>query len=91
MEDAMTYIEPPTWYFPVRHSLGKALLAAGDAIEAERVYLQDLQRFPENGWSLIGLKLSLERQGKRTQAAAVATRFQEAWRGADVRITSSRF
>ncbi len=91
MEDAMTYIEPPTWYFPVRHSLGKALLAAGDAIEAERVYLQDLQRFPENGWSLIGLKLSLERQGKRTEAAAVATRFQEAWRGADVRITSSRF
>lgn len=91
MEDAMTYIEPPTWYFPVRHSLGKALLAAGEAIEAERVYRQDLDRFPENGWALLGLKLSLEKQGKRTEAAAVAARFQEAWRGADVRITSSRF
>lgn len=91
MEDGMTYIEPPTWYFPVRHSLGKALLAAGDAAEAERVYREDLVRFPENGWALLGLRISLERQGKRTEALVVDARFREAWKGADVRIQSSRF
>ncbi len=91
LEDGMTYIEPPTWYFPVRHSLGKALLAAGEPAKGELVYREDLTRFPENGWALLGLRLSLERQGKKTEARVADARFREAWKGADVRITSSRF
>lgn len=91
LEDGMTYIEPPTWYYPVRHSLGKALLAAHDPAGAERVYREDLVRFPENGWALTGLRLSLLQQGKRAEAAEVAARLKEAWRDADVRVEGSRF
>jgi tetratricopeptide (TPR) repeat protein len=91
LEDALSYMEPPTWYYPVRHSLGKALLAAGRASEAEQVYRLDLQRFPENGWSLKGLALSLAAQGKQGEAAKVERRFATAWRLADVTIPASRF
>lgn len=91
MEDGMQYMEPPTWYYPLRHSFGKALLAYGRADEAERAYRDDLVRFPENGWALFGLSQSLEQQGKRAEAAEVRERFKRAWRDADVTLTASRF
>ena len=91
LEDGLTYNEPPTWYYPIRHSLGLALLAAGKPREAERVYREDLERFPRNGWSLFGLAQSLERQGKTDEARRVRAEFAEAWKGADVRLTGSRF
>jgi tetratricopeptide (TPR) repeat protein len=91
LEDQLAYMEPPTWYHPVRHSLGKALLAAGRAPEAERVYRADLQRFPENGWALRGLAQALDAQGRTAEARRVDERFAKAWRLADVRITSSHF
>src|SRR5262249_47680322 len=34
LEDAQRYDEPPDWYYPVRHSLGAALLATGRGAEA---------------------------------------------------------
>ena len=43
-EDSLHYDEPPTWYWPVRHTLGAALLRAGRAPEAEAVYREDLRR-----------------------------------------------
>jgi tetratricopeptide (TPR) repeat protein len=91
LEDRLAYSEPPTWYYPMRHSLGKALLAAGRYREAEKVYREDLERFPENGWSLYGLYRSLAQQGKRAQAVEIKRRFVVAWAGADVQLTSSRF
>lgn len=91
MEDRLSYMEPPTWYHPVRHALGKALLAAGDARGAEQAYRADLQRFPENGWSLRGLSQSLSAQGRTEEARAVDERFAKAWRQADVSIRSSRY
>ena len=91
LEDRLAYMEPPTWYYPVRQSLGKALLAAGKAREAEDAYRSDLQRFPENGWSLRGLANALTAQGRTREAAEVERRFAKAWRMADVRITNSRF
>lgn len=91
VEDKLAYSEPPTWYYPMRHSLGKALLLAGRFGEAEKVYREDLARFPENGWSLYGLYRSLAKQGKRAQAADAKRRFLVAWASADVQLTSSRF
>lgn len=55
LEDGLMYMEPPYWYYPIRHSLGALLLQAGQPAEAEALYRQDLARFPENGWSLFGL------------------------------------
>jgi tetratricopeptide (TPR) repeat protein len=91
IEDALLYEEPPLWYYPVRHSLGRALLEAGRPADAERVYREDLDRFPENGWSLFGLATSLERQGKSAEATRVRERFRAAWKQADVELTASRF
>jgi tetratricopeptide (TPR) repeat protein len=91
LEDALTYDEPPTWELPARHYLGAALLAKDEPGEAERAYRNDLKRFPENGWSLWGLAEALQVQGKGAAAAAVRTRFQTAWRTADVTLTASRY
>ena len=60
-------------------------------MEAERLYREDLKRFPENGWSLFGLAQALRAQGKSSEAADVDARFARAWAGADVTLTASRF
>ncbi len=91
IEEAGLYFEPPRWYYPVRHSLGAALLKAGRGAEAEAVYREDLKRFPENGWSLFGLAAAMKAQGKSAEAAAVEQRFAKAWAGSDVRLTASRY
>ena len=90
IEDGGLYFEPPKWYYPIRHSLGAALVKAGRNAEAEKVYREDLRRFPENGWSLFGLTQALRAQGKDTEAAAVEARFHRAWASTDVTLTASR-
>ena len=55
LEDALLYGEPPEWTIPVRHDLGAVLLDAGRTTEAEAVYLEDLEVFPRNVWSLRGV------------------------------------
>jgi tetratricopeptide (TPR) repeat protein len=91
LQDQHWFTEPPPWYYPVRQSLGVALLQAGRAAEAEAVYREDLRANPENGWSLFGLAQSLRAQGKTADAEAVDVRFRRAWTGADVTLTASRF
>lgn len=90
LEDTLHYDEPPDWLIPVRHTLGAVLLQAGRAKQAEKVYREDLERNPSNGWSLFGLSESLRRQNHKTEAAQAEQEFQKAWQHADVKITSSR-
>jgi tetratricopeptide (TPR) repeat protein len=90
IEDAGLYFEPPKWYYPIRHSLGAALVKAGRNAEAEKVYREDLRRFPENGWSLFGLAQALRAQRKNAEADAVEARFRRAWASTDVTLTASR-
>lgn len=89
VQDELPYTEPPFWYYPTRHSLGKALLAAGDAARAEEVYRADLDMYPHNGWAMFGLIQSLEAQGK--DSSDVQHMFDMAWSQADVTLTASRF
>jgi tetratricopeptide (TPR) repeat protein len=90
-QDTHWFTEPPPWYFPVRQALGAVLLRSGRAVDAERVYLEDLRRNPGNGWSLCGLALSLRAQGKTAEADKVAEQFRQAWAQADVTLSTSRF
>jgi tetratricopeptide (TPR) repeat protein len=90
-EDSLRYMEPPDWKIPSRHFLGAALLEAGKFAEAEQVYLEDLKRNAENGWSLTGLQQCQAKLGKKTEMAATAKRFAKAWKNADIAITSSRY
>jgi tetratricopeptide (TPR) repeat protein len=90
-QDTHWFSEPPPWYFPVRQALGAVLLQAGRAADAERVYREDLQRNPGNGWSLFGLAQSLRAQGKTAEASKAEADFGKAWARADVKISASRF
>ncbi len=91
LEAALPYSEPPFWYQPVRHNLGAVLLLAGLPAEAERVYREDLEINPENGWALQGLAQSLRAQRKQDEAERADARFRTAWAGADVTLLTSRF
>ncbi|HEY8956716.1 hypothetical protein [Chitinophaga sp.] len=89
IEDNLNYNEPPDWFFSVRHYLGAALQDAGKYSEAESVYRKDLQTWKKNGWALMGLYHSLISQNKNSEAQKIKFVFDEAWRFADVDITSS--
>lgn len=84
MQDALVYDEPPAWYYPVRESLGAALLLNGDAAGAETVFREGLRRSPNNGRMLFGLLQSLKAQGKST--TWVQLEFDSAWQGATVTL-----
>ncbi len=85
-EDALNYDEPPGWYYPVRESLGAALLEAGQAAGAEAVFREDLETNPGNGRSLFGLHASLQAQRKAEEAVKAQGEFARAWRGADRKL-----
>ena len=91
LQDALTYMEPPPWYFPTRQALGAVLLEAGRAKEAEAVYRADLEEWPKNGWSLFGLSRALLAQEKGDEAAWAEQGFTRAWARADVELSASRF
>ncbi|HEY0595507.1 tetratricopeptide repeat protein, partial [Sphingopyxis sp.] len=81
IEDAIPYIEPPYWYYPVRQSLGAALYRAGDFDGARQAFLDALARSPDNGWALYGLATTQRALGDRTAAAASNAALDRAWRG----------
>lgn len=89
MQDALLYGEPPEWTVSARHDLGFALLDAGRIAEAEEVYRADLDAFPENGWALKGLELTLARQDRTAESASVRRRFERAWVEATLKIDGS--
>ncbi len=61
-----------------------------DTLErSERLYREDLGRWPENGWSLWGLSQCLQSRGAQAEAAEVEARFHKAWARADTRIAST--
>lgn len=83
--DQIGYNEPPDYFFPVRESLGGALLRAGRAAEAEETFRADLKQNPGNGRSLFGLWKALEMQRKPAEQAKLD--FEKAWTHADVTLT----
>lgn len=88
VQDELPYTEPPFWYYPTRHSLGQALLAAGNAADAEEVYRKDLTVYRRNGWAMFGLIQALDAQGK--DSSEVQGRFDAVWSQADVTLSASR-
>ena len=85
--DTVPYDEPPVFFYPVRESLGAALLLNGDAAGAERVFRDDLTRHPRNARSLFGLHEALVKQGRTADAVWVQGQFDDAWKDADSTLT----
>ena len=82
LQDKLNYGEPPDWFFPVRETLGGALLASGNAPEAEKVFREDLDRNPRNPRSLFGLREALKAQNRTDDAQFVDKQFHASWKGA---------
>jgi hypothetical protein len=64
-------------------------LKAGKAEAAERVYLEDLQKYPKNPWSLFGLRQALDAGGKKEEVDVAQRNFNKAWAKADIQMTAS--
>jgi tetratricopeptide (TPR) repeat protein len=86
IQDTLKYGEPPDWFFPVRESLGGALLINGDAAGSEKVFRADLDRNPRNPRSLFGLQQALKAQNRTYDAGFVEAEFHHSWTGGEVKI-----
>jgi tetratricopeptide (TPR) repeat protein len=86
IQDRLYYGEPPEWFYPVRESLGAALMLSSQAAQAEAVFRADLEQCPRNPRSLFGLLKSLEAQNKTFDEEWVQREFEAAWKSADVTL-----
>jgi tetratricopeptide (TPR) repeat protein len=91
VQDQMRYNEPSDWYYPVRESLGAALLRAGKPTEAEDVFREDLSRNPRNPRSLFGLLKSLQVQNNAVDAEWVQRALEAAWKGGKNQLQIENF
>jgi hypothetical protein len=87
LQDALIYDEPPPWFYPIRESLGGALLRAKRPADAEAVFREGLNPTPRNGRMLFGLAESLKAQKKNAAAESVEREFNSAWKAADVKLS----
>jgi tetratricopeptide (TPR) repeat protein len=88
-EDNLIYDEPNAWPLTTRETLGGAYLRAGNFLDAEKVFKEDLSpcHNPENPRSLFGLWKSLEGQlnpqkenpQKEKEMQDAKRRFEKAW------------
>jgi Tfp pilus assembly protein PilF len=80
-QDDLPYMEPAYWYYPVRQSLGVALLKAGRAKEAVDVLRRSLRDAPHNGWALHALAEASKAARDTLGAREYAKLFTKAWMG----------
>lgn len=81
VQDSLPYTEPPYWYYPVRQSLGAALLRAGKLDESEKTFRESLAQTPSNGWALQGLMEVYRKRGDTAALKAAQKRFDTTWFG----------
>jgi tetratricopeptide (TPR) repeat protein len=85
-QDTLKYAEPEDWFFPVRESLGAALLMNSDNAGAEKIFREDLDHHPRNPRSLFGLQQALKAQGKEYDAGFVQKQLQASWKGGSAQL-----
>ncbi len=90
IQDALPYMEPAYWYYPVRQSLGAVLLEQGKAGEAEMVFRRTLMEVPNNGWALYGLLEAQKAQGDVVGAEQTAKLLNTAWLGDKATLSLGR-
>src|SRR5262249_20286365 len=81
MQDELPYTEPPYWYYPVRQSLGAALVQAGRYDEAEEQFRRALRRAPNNGWSYFGLGELYRAKGRADDGKKMDAQLDKTWIG----------
>jgi tetratricopeptide (TPR) repeat protein len=81
IEDALAYMEPPFWYYPIRQSLGSVYLRQGKLDEAEKALRDSLARVRNNGWALAGLTEVYKRKGDAKAESLARQAYARAWLG----------
>ncbi|HEX2363802.1 MAG TPA: tetratricopeptide repeat protein [Bradyrhizobium sp.] len=81
LQDALSYTEPPYWYYPIRQSLAAALLQAGRHAEAKQQFELALRRAPSNGWSYYGLAELHKARGDTRAARKAEADLARTWIG----------
>ncbi|WP_224671247.1 hypothetical protein [Mesorhizobium sp. BR1-1-7] len=89
-EDTIPYMEPPYWYYPVRQSLGAALLKNGQPADAAKEFVAALHRARSSAWALFGLQQAAEAQGDTAAATKAADELSKAWKGDPGMLTLER-
>lgn len=80
-QDTIPYMEPPFWYYPVRQSLGAALLESGETAAAEKEFNSALERERSSAWALYGLKEAARAKGDASAEQKASDELGKAWRG----------
>ena len=83
VEDELFYSEPKNWMIPARQYLGAFYLKMGKPDLAEKIYREDLVWNPGNGWSLLGLCQSLQKQHKNEGIELYRKKYSESFSGAE--------
>ena len=86
--DQIDYDEPADFYFPVRESLGFALLRANRFADAAAVFQTEVKKHPHNGRALYGLWQSLRMTGPLTAADQAKSDYEKSWKLADTQLNT---
>jgi hypothetical protein len=81
VEDSLSYMEPPYWYYPIRQSLGSVQLRQGKLDAAEQTLRESLLRVRGNGWALAGLAEVYKRKGDTVEEQSARRAWKRAWLG----------
>ena len=90
IQDALPYMEPAYWYYPVRQSLGAAQLMAGQAEQAADTFRAALVEAPNNAWALWGMAQAEQALGDEAAVGQIEQLFDRAWVGDDDLLTLER-
>jgi tetratricopeptide (TPR) repeat protein len=82
----LPYNEPPWWFYPVKQSLGAALLLSGRANEAIDAFKATLLDQPGNTWALYGLMKAYQKIGDRPAATLTEWHLKTSWAGGPIAI-----
>jgi tetratricopeptide (TPR) repeat protein len=80
-QDTIPYMEPPYWYYPVRQSLGAALIMTGNAKEGENELAAALERERNSAWVLYGLREAAKANGDAAAERQADEELSKVWKG----------
>jgi tetratricopeptide (TPR) repeat protein len=81
MQDGLPYGEPPSWFYPVRESLGAMLLKQGASADAVKTFREGLRLSPKDPRSLLGLAEAQSAAGHAADAEVARKQFTALWQG----------